>query len=65
MGYKAGVDKKQVSLLPVSLDDYICENHICRVIDAFTGQLDLRALGYKHAEWKDRGLDFTPLSLHS
>ena len=39
MGYKVGTDKKQLSLLPVCLDDYISESHICRVIDAFTGQL--------------------------
>ena len=55
MGYKVGTDKKQISLLPVCLDDYISEDHICRVIDAFTGRLDLCASGYKYAEWKDKG----------
>ena len=55
MGYKIGVDKKQLSLLPASLDDYVSEDHICRVISAFTGQLDIAALGYKYAECKSTG----------
>jgi transposase len=44
MHYKVGVERQQISLLPVYLDEYISENHICRVIDAFTRQLDLCAL---------------------
>jgi transposase len=55
MGYKVGTDKKQLSLLPVCLDDYISESHICRVINAFTEQLDLFALDFKYAECKDKG----------
>jgi transposase len=55
MGYKVGVDKKQLSLLPASLDDYIPENHICRVIDAYTRKIDMVSLGYKHAECKKEG----------
>ena len=55
MGYKIGVDKQQLSLLPACLDDYVPEDHICRVINAFTGQLDIAALGYKHAECKSTG----------
>src|SRR5215469_12999678 len=55
MGYKVGVDKKQLSLLPVSLDEYVAEEHICRIINAFVEQLDMAALGYKYAECKDTG----------
>ena len=55
MGYKIGVDKKQQSLLPASLDDYVPEDHICRVIEAFTLQLDLLSLGYKYAECNSMG----------
>jgi len=55
MGYKIGVDKKQLTLLPVSLDDYVAEDHICRLIYAFTERLDMAALGYKHAECKSTG----------
>jgi transposase len=55
MGYKTGADKKQLALLPASLDDYIPEDHICRVISEFTGQLDMAGLGYRHAECKNTG----------
>jgi len=55
MGYKVGVDKQQLSLLPVCLEDYVPENHVCRIIDAFTGQIDIAALGYKYAELKNNG----------
>jgi transposase len=55
MGYKVGTDRKQLSLLPASLDDYIPEDHICRVINAYTAQLDMVALGFKYAECKDTG----------
>ena len=55
MGYKVGVDKKQPALLPASLDDYVPEDHICRVISAFTEQLDMATLGYKYAKCKDTG----------
>ena len=55
MGYKTGVDKKQLSLLPASLEDYVPEDHICRFINAFTEQLEMTALGYKYAECKTTG----------
>jgi transposase len=55
MGYKIGTDRKQLSLLPASLDEYVPEDHICRVITAFTGQLDMAGLGFKYAECKSTG----------
>jgi len=55
MGYKTGVDKKQLSFLPPSLDEYVPENHICRLISVFTGQLDIATLGYKYAKCKSTG----------
>jgi transposase len=55
MGYKTGVDKKQLALLPASLDEYVPQDHICRVINAFTGQLDMSALGYRYAQCKATG----------
>ncbi|MCL2319902.1 MAG: IS1182 family transposase [Treponema sp.] len=55
MGYKVGIDRKQLTLIPVSIDDYIPEGHICRVIDAFTRQLDLCELNFKYAEKKKQG----------
>jgi transposase len=55
MGYKVGTDKQQLTLLPVCLDDYVSENHICRVISAFIERLDMARLGYKYAEYKNLG----------
>jgi transposase len=55
MIYKTGIDKKQITLFPVSLDEYVPEDHICRVINAFTGQLDMALLGFKYAEIKSTG----------
>jgi transposase len=55
MGYKVGEDRKQPLLLPASLEDYVPKDHICRVIYAFTEQLDMTALGYKYAECKRTG----------
>ena len=55
MSYKTGIDKQQLSLLPVSLDEYVSEDHICRVINAFIKQLDMNKLGYKYAECKGTG----------
>jgi transposase len=50
MGYKVGKDKLQLTFLPPCLDDYVAEDHICRVIFAFTQQLDMVSLGFKYAE---------------
>jgi len=55
MGYKVGTDKKQLSLLPICLDEYVPEDHICRILCAFTKHLDLVALGFKYAECKHTG----------
>ena len=55
MRYKKGQDKLQISMLGNSLDEYICDNHICRVIDAFVEKLDMVELGFKYAEPKQTG----------
>lgn len=52
---KTGTNKQQLTLLPVCLDDYVPENHICRVISAFIERLDMVNLGYKYAECKSTG----------
>ena len=55
MGYKVGIYKQQGILLPNCLDDYVPEDHICRIISAFSEQLDMDALGYKYASCKSTG----------
>jgi transposase len=37
-------------LFPTTLDDFIPADHICRVIDAFVGRLEISQLGFERAE---------------
>src|SRR5215469_7437407 len=41
-----GADRRQISLLPDCLDDYVSEDSAVRVVDAFIDELDLAALGF-------------------
>lgn len=41
-----GDDRRQITLLPASLDDYIAEDNPVRVVDVFVDQLDLGSLGF-------------------
>jgi len=45
-GYIEGVDREQVTLFPERLEDWICEDHPVRVIDAFVNALDLTDSGF-------------------
>ena len=45
-----GEDRRQVTLLPECLDDYIAEDNPVRVVDAYVGELDLQELGFEGAE---------------
>lgn len=55
MGYVQGESRGQVTLFPVSLDELIGPDHVCRVIAAFIGTLDLAALGFTKARAKATG----------
>ena len=44
-----GSDRKQVTLLPECLDDYIADDNPVRVVEAFVEELDLEALGFARA----------------
>lgn len=41
-----GDDRRQITLLPESLDDYIAEDNPVRVVDVFVDQLNLGSLGF-------------------
>ena len=41
-----GADRRQATLLPETIDDYVGEENPARVIDAFVDLLDLAALGF-------------------
>jgi hypothetical protein len=49
MGFVRGDSRDQGALFPVSLDELVPEDHLCRVIDAFVGSPDLVPLGFSKA----------------
>jgi transposase len=49
MGFVRGDSRDQGTLFPVSLDELMPEDHVCRVIDAFVESLDLAELGFGKA----------------
>jgi len=55
MAYINGVDRNQLTLEPLSLDDYVSEDNVCRVIDAFVNTLDLIAMGFRNAQTNPYG----------
>lgn len=55
MSYVKGESRTQSSLFPVSLDELVCDDHVCRVIEAFVEHLDLQALGFTKASTKETG----------
>ena len=42
-----GADRRQVTLLPECLDDFVGEDNPVRIVDAFVNELDLAALGFE------------------
>lgn len=42
-----GADRRQPTLLPERLDDYVAEDNPVRVVDVFVDELDLRGLGFE------------------
>ena len=55
MAYIAGEGQTQGTLFPVTLDDFVPADHICRVIDAFVDGLAMSHLGFERAEAADTG----------
>jgi transposase len=45
-----GEDRKQVTLLPECLDDFVPEDNPVRIIEAFVEELDLGSLGFDGAK---------------
>jgi len=45
MAFIQGEGRTQGALFPVTLDDLIPADHVCRVLDAFVGRLNMEQLG--------------------
>jgi transposase len=50
MGFVRGDSRDQGALLPVLLDELVPQDHLCRVIGAFVGSLDVVQLGFSKAQ---------------
>ncbi len=55
MGFVQGEGRTQGTLFPVTLEELIPGDHVCRVIDAFVGRLDMSELGFERAEAAETG----------
>jgi transposase len=55
MGFIQGEARGQQALFPVTLDDLIPADHMCRVIEAFVGRLDIGELRFVRAEPAETG----------
>lgn len=49
MAYIQGEDRNQIILFPESIDDYISEDSVVRIIDEYVEQLNVKKLGFKFA----------------
>lgn len=50
MGHRRGESRQQAALFPVMLDELVEQDGLVRVIDAWVGSLDLKALGFAKAQ---------------
>jgi hypothetical protein len=46
MGYVQSEGRTQATLFPVTLEELIPDDHVCRVIDAFVARLDMAGLRF-------------------
>jgi transposase len=55
MGFIQGEGRTQGTLFPVTLDELIAQDNVCRVIDAFVDGLDIAGLGFERADPANTG----------
>src|SRR5580692_9506072 len=55
MGYIEREERRQGTLFPVVLDDFVPVDHVCRVIDAFVEKLVMSELGFERAQAAETG----------
>jgi transposase len=55
MAYVTGEAREQVTMFPLTLDELIPADHVCRVIEAFVNRLAMQELGFVRAEPAETG----------
>ena len=55
VGYACGEDRNPSTLFPLSLDELVPAEHVCRVVEAFVARLPLATLGFGKARPKATG----------
>jgi transposase len=50
MGQRRGESRRQAALFPVMLDELVAQDGLVRVVDAWVGSLDVKALGFGKAQ---------------
>jgi hypothetical protein len=55
MGYIRGEAREQTTMFPVTLDELIPADHMCRVIEAFVKRLNMAKLGFERVEPAETG----------
>ena len=55
MAYIRGEAREQATMFPVTLDELIAEDHMCRVIEGFVRRLDVSRLGFVRGEPAETG----------
>lgn len=55
MGYVQGEARMQETMFPVTLEELIPADHVCRVIDAFVDGLNMATLGFERATAAETG----------
>jgi len=55
MGYIRGEAREQTTMFPATLEELIPSEHMCRMIEAFVGRLNMTKLGLERAEPAETG----------
>ena len=55
MAYIVGEAREQVTMFPLTLDEFIPADHACRVIEAFVNRLAMQERGWCAARRRRRG----------
>ena len=61
MAYRHGTDRRQMMVLPPTLDQYVSQDHPVRAYDAFVDALNFRELGIELDEGRVGNSEYDPV----